>query len=1633
MAVLIMAGLVLLVGLQVASSNSGGVCDRTSQVGNAIAAASGVESCSEVSTIHLSEVTSLDLSEQALSGLDADDFEGLVRLETLDLSHNSLTALPAGAFDDLYLLRTLHLNNNLLATLPEDVFDQLFLLDDLTLDGNPSLELPDGMFDDFSRFDGILSNGDVTTDTGDYPHIDSFLTEHGITSPEEFIAALPPLYKERFTVVFRSQAAARDHVSGDYPRIISFGADGRFTFAWNTDPDAPSTFRDSVEFIRQNDDDWSTGIIDFSGDSPSITEPASCAVCHGSLNKPLWGKWYRWLGTENPFYNAEERETASPSMQRMLESSDPRVQPLDFSASIFLRGDYTARFLRSPGREGYVFATGEAGALWSWRHAEVLFHRLKTRHRDFRQYAEELTCSTPTDALIWKFNEEFDQREHNLFVPANIDESMIRDNGMFRGDGLTSHSYHYQSDGSIAEAVSFLALVELWQQEPIVRKLYRETSNEDTVPSRVSEPFVDAYLHYGEGEATAEDELIQKIRLHFGYGSRAALDARASQNEVLPEGTVLSASFWDGHTEVMRSRVCEALRDGKPGSLGTSEDGGNVVVTWDAPGYQADSVTGYQVLRSVNGAAPNVHVADTGTTDTAWTDENPPAGDPIYVVRAIYDDYYLGPASVQSNIRATGAPGIVGTPQAGSTLMADTSGIGDANGLTTVSYSYRWISNDGTSDSRIANAAGSTYTLVAADEGETIKVKVSFTDDAGHDETLTSEATDPVAPLPNSPATGAPAITGTVQVGETLTVDTSDIGDADGLTTVSYSYQWISNDGTSDSDIANAAGSTHTLVAADGGKTIKVKVSFTDDAGHDETLTSPTTVTVASRPNQPATGSPTISGTMPAGETLTASTSGIEDADGMDNVAYSYQWLADDADIAGATGASYTLTDSEEGNAIKVRVSFTDDAGHSETLTSPPLDPSRPYGLTAVVSDGTVVLNWNPPVAFPYLYDYQILRNRPELGETEPIVYVDTGTDETTYTDTDVEPGVLYVYRVKAANFFTRISKASEPVEIRTPESLTSAATDALTASIHDARERHDGENSFTFELRFSETPVSNISYKTLRDQAFTASGGTVTKARRLDPPGNVRWEITVEPSSDADVSIVLPETTDCDDQGAICTADGRMLSAEAALTVAGPEEEEEQTPPQNNPATGAPAINGTAQVGQTLTADVTGIADEDGLDNVSYAYQWLADDADIAGATGATHTLTSSEQGKAIKVRVSFTDDGGNDESPTSVATAAVTSPPTPLTASIHDAAEQHDGGNSFTFELRFSETPDSDFGYKTLRDRAFTASGGTVTNVRRLDPPGNVRWEITVQPSSDADVTIVLPVTTDCAATGAVCTDDGRMLSAEVALIVQGPEEEDVQTPPQNNPATGTPTISGTAQAGEPLTADPSGIADADGLDNATFTYQWLADNVDISGATGDSYTLTDSEESKAVKVTVSFTDDAGNEESLTSAATEAVAARPLSLDDFDAGDGQEVLASALIQVGNLGRKNNETQDRAWYASETSDWHASGELRDGSLAWNGMTLNRVVYFSETGSFRFNEADDIHIGESFSAGGVNRELTVWIQTRTEAVSFLTKDDIRNSGSGYITFEAPTAIRSVLEGVSEGDLVIIAVSAPANS
>ncbi len=160
-------------------------------------------------------------------------------------------------------------------------------------------------------------------------------------------------------------------------------------------------------------------------------------------------------------------------------------------------------------------------------------------------------------------------------------------------------------------------------------------------------------------------------------------------------------------------------------------------------------------------------------------------------------------------------------------------------------------------------------------------------------------------------------------------------------------------------------------------------------------------------------------------------TSGIADANGLDNASFSYQWVANGADIDGATGYTHALADAEEGKAIRVRVSFTDDAGNQEALTSaatagveaavaeeePTEPPPAPTNLTATVNvDGSVTLSWDAPDD-DSVTGYLILRRRPYEGERTLLVYVeDTGSTATTFTDADVTAGTQHVYRVKAVN-----------------------------------------------------------------------------------------------------------------------------------------------------------------------------------------------------------------------------------------------------------------------------------------------------------------------------------------------------------------------------------------------------------------------------------------------------------------------------------------------------------------------------------------------------------------------------------------------------------------------------------------
>ena len=821
----------------------------------------------------------------------------------------------------------------------------------------------------------------------------------------------------------------------------------------------------------------------------------------------------------------------------------------------------------------------------------------------------------------------------------------------------------------------------------------------------------------------------------------------------------------------------------------------------------------------------------------------------------------------------------------------------------------------------------------------------------------------------NTPASGTPSISGTVQLGQTLAASTTGITDPDGTTNAFYIYQWIANDGTSDSDIADATASTYTLVAADAGKTIKVKVTFTDDGGHEETLTSDaTTELIATVPGAPGNLSVSVNDT----DKLDVSWDAPESNGGSAVTGYRVQWKAaadswdTPADVSETTvtGTSHTVTGLTDGVEYTFRVfavNTVGDSSASEDESGTPRETTAPTVLSATVDGATLTLTFSEGLAetpLPAVRTFTVYRTfvpniNAGTGVDSVAISGSTVTLTLSYAATSTNDTWLVSYTVPSDPAAARLKDLSDnPVASFTGQAVTNntaAARTPLTASIPDEPSSHDGQSEFTFELQFSEEPKEDFSENTLRDHAFTVTGGEVKGARSLVSGSNVRWEITINPASNGDVTIVLPITTDCTDNGAVCTGDGTKLSNRLDLTVSGPAaEQSSQQQQENSAATGSPTISGTAQVGETLTASTTGITDTDGLTNVSYSYQWIANDgtsdSDIADATASSYTLVAADAGKTIKVKVAFTDDNGNDESLTSTATTAViaantsaTGAPTisgtvqvdqtltadtsgigdadgltnvsysyqwiandgtsdsdiadatsssytlvaadagktikvkvaftddaqnqetgtsaataavaaavqtPLTASIHSEPASHDGQDAFTFELHFSENLEG-FSYKTLRDHAFTVTGGKVATAGRLVSGNNTKWRIKIGPTSNGDVTIVLPITTDCADNGAVCNGDSRKLSNRLELTVSGPgSQQSSQQQEENSPATGNPTISGTAQVGETLTASTTGITDADRLTNVSYSYQWIANDgtsdSDIADATASAYTL-------------------------------------------------------------------------------------------------------------------------------------------------------------------------------------------------
>ena len=380
------------------------------------------------------------------------------------------------------------------------------------------------------------------------------------------------------------------------------------------------------------------------------------------------------------------------------------------------------------------------------------------------------------------------------------------------------------------------------------------------------------------------------------------------------------------------------------------------------------------------------------------------------------------------------------------------------------------------------------------------------------------------------------------------------------------------------------------------------------------------------------------------------------------HAAYHFVTIEDDT---GTAATRYTDDTVKPGKRYIYRVKAVNPHGVStwsrhagaSTPAAPAAVPTRPTGLSTVATHESVTLTWNSPDDDSITH-YQVLRRDRDVHPAYQFVTIeiDTGTAATRYTDDTAEPEKRYAYRIKAVNPHG-VSTWSRHARADTPAAPAPEPT-PLTADFVGMPAEHDGENGFRFRVAFSEN--IGISFRALREDAFTVSGGRVTGGRRVDGRRDL-FEMTVRPDSVANVTITLPAGRECGVSGAICTKgeNRRQLTNTPTATVAGPEVSHE-----NSPATGAPIIAGTARVGEALAADISGIADADGLNNPNFEYQWIScggpTEVCILGATNSTYTLVADDAGKTIKVLVYFTDDAGNSESLASD-TMVVSATPTP------------------------------------------------------------------------------------------------------------------------------------------------------------------------------------------------------------------------------------------------------------------------------------------------------------------------------------------------------------------------------------
>ena len=537
-------------------------------------------------------------------------------------------------------------------------------------------------------------------------------------------------------------------------------------------------------------------------------------------------------------------------------------------------------------------------------------------------------------------------------------------------------------------------------------------------------------------------------------------------------------------------------------------------------------------------------------------------------------------------------------------------------------------------------------------------------------------------------------------------------------------------------------------------------------------------------PNNPA--AVLITGTAKVGELLTAV---VSDSDGLPKD-IAYKWIANGVEVGAAR--TYKLTEADKGKRLSVQVVFTDKKGFIESAASDVTEP---------------VAALNKPASV-------IIKGTLRVGQTLINAITDTN---------GVPSNIRYQW-------------LADGVEVGT------ASTYKLTDN--DKGKRISLQVTFIDNDGFEESATATTStpVAALNNPASVAVYGDVRVGERLTAviadangvPSDVTYQWLADGTEVGNTSSYTPTETD----------KGKRLSVQVSFTDNDGFTEDVLSTTEPVKALNKPAsvvINGIAKVGETLTATIT---DDNGVSS-NIIYRWMVDGTLVA--TASRYRLAEADKGKAVTLRVIFTDNEGFNEN--------VTSEPTAPVKALNKVASVAIVGITRVGETLIP----------------------VVTDANGISSDISYQWRANgVEVGTQDRYTLTE-------------ADKGKTVNLQVIFIDNDGFEEDVTSAPTapiqalNKPAS--VAINGVVKVGETLTAT---ISDANGV-SSSVSHQWLV-NKSYVGMSA-SYTLTERDKGGRVSLRVMFVDGEGFNESVTSAQTAPVS--PLNYPASVAIDG-------IVRVG-------------------------------------------------------------------------------------------------------------------------------------